>query len=222
MIFGQAGMQGQSSVGAASGVARLDQLSERVLQLARPLRFEVARSAGQVEAAMRLRFRTAVAKGWITPGASSSGRERDEYDDVALQIVVLDDDTVVGTSRLVLPADGRRLPTEAAFEWKADGQTVDVSRICLEQQYRDGSHLAFLGLLSAGWQETRKHGFSQCCGKFSLKIMQLYQGLGFRVDRVGPPRPYWGEERWPILIRPQEADARLDEIIRSLENRIAK
>jgi hypothetical protein len=65
----------------------------------------------------------------------------------------------------------------------------------------------------------RRRDFTTCCGAFGSKIIQLYEGLGLTVVKVAPPRLYWGEERWPVVIRPQDADDRLEAAIRSGERR---
>lgn len=217
-------LAGQSGPGdcAPHSLERIDQLIQRILHLARTMHFGLAQSSGDLEAAMRLRFRTAVSEGWIAPGGFPSGLERDHYDDDALQIVALACDTIVGTTRIVLPASGRRLPTEEAFAWQSGGLTVDVGRTCVDAHYRRGDHLVFLGLLGAVWIEMRKCGFTQCCGALNAKMILLYKRLGFEASRTGPPHIYWGEERWPVLVRPQNAGNQLDESIRRIEDRRSK
>ena len=211
-------MQAGSGGGAPHSVERIDLLIQQVLRLTHPLHFGQPQSPGQLEAALRLRFQTAVSQGWIAAGDFPSGLETDPYDDVALHIVALDGSTVVGTTRIVLPASGRRLPIEEAFAWQSDGRTVDVGRACVDSQYREGTHRVFLGLLAAVWTEMRNRGFTQCCGVVSAKVMLLYKRLGLEVSRLAPPRIYWGEERWPVLVRPQEAGDQLDTAVRGLED----
>jgi hypothetical protein len=200
----------------------MDLLAERMLRLAQPLRLDLAHSPRELESVYRLRFRTAAARGWIDPAQFESGMEKDAHDDAALQIVALDGDVVVGTTRIVLPAPGRRLPTEEAFAWEADtpGRIVDVGRTCRDPLYDDPYHRVLLGLLGKVWIEMRRRHFTRCCGVLGVIMMQLlHKRLGLIVVKVAPPHLYWGEERWPVVIRPQDADERLDATVRIGEQR---
>jgi hypothetical protein len=33
----------------------------------------------------------------------------------------------------------------------------------------------------------------------------MYRSLGFQVEILAGPRKHWGEERYPVLIRPAES-----------------
>jgi N-acyl-L-homoserine lactone synthetase len=191
-------------------VNRLDMLAERVLKLVEPLRIELARSPRDLECAYRLRFRTAADAGWISAAQFTSGMEKDKYDDSALQIVALEDDVVVGTIRIILPATGHSLPIEESFAWQASppGRIVQVGRLCRDPNCNSGMRV-FYGLITKVWVEMRKRNFTECCGIASLDMIRRYEQLGFEVVPVAPPRIYCGEKRWPVLIRPLESSERL-------------
>src|SRR5690348_6038838 len=93
-------------------VDALDRLSDRLLAAAAPLRVEVS---GTHEPILRLRAAHVLAAGWARVEDLPGGVERDAHDDVALHIVALDGDELVGAIRLVPPVPGRRLPVEEAF-----------------------------------------------------------------------------------------------------------
>src|SRR4051812_45866490 len=101
---------------AASALARADALATDVLARLAPLRYEVARTAAECEAAYRLRYRAIVERGWRTPADFPDGIERDAYDAEAIHILGWDGAVPIATLRLVCPVLGRQLPTEAAFD----------------------------------------------------------------------------------------------------------
>ena len=182
---------------------RMDRLAEGILRLIDPLQIELARTPRDLECAYRLRFQTARDRGWISPEQFPSGREQDEHDDSALQIVAIEGDAVVGTARIILPAPGRRLPAERMFTWNADdrGCMVEVGRICRDPHSTSGPRV-FFGLIGKVWIEMRKRNFTVCCGVADINMIHVYEDVGFDVVRMAPPRLHWGEERWPVVIRP--------------------
>ena len=188
-------------------IQQIDHLAERVLRSIAPLRIEIARSPRDLECAYRLRFRTAVDRGWIDPAQLPSGLEKDGHDDSALQIVALKGDTVVGTTRIIFPSPGRNLPSEELFMWRAGGR-AEVGRVCRDAACASGLQV-FSGLLSKVWVELRKRGFTECCGAAAIYMIRMYEAFGWAVERVAPPRFIWGEERWPVVIRPLESSERL-------------
>ena len=201
-------MPGTASSFAEQGLQRIDRMAESTLRLIEPIRVEVARSPRELECAYRLRFRTALDHGWISPDQFPSGLEKDEYDEQALQIIAIEGGAVVGTTRIIFPAPDRRLPTEEAFAWLASGRVAEVGRVCRDPRSTSGLRI-FHGLIGKAWIEMRKRGFSECCGVAALNMIAMYETLGFDVVKVAPPRLHWGEERWPVWIRPLQSSGRL-------------
>jgi len=208
-----------SNISAPSrpGVERIDLLAARVLRSAEPFHFSLARSHAELEAAQHLRYRTVLEQGWTVPDEFPSGMERDQYDDAALHVIAVRGQAVVGTARIVLPRPGFKLPMEEAFGLKLSNPAVEVGRVCRGPDSHDFEHRVFLGLLAQVWMEMRKRDFIECCGAAGQSMIRLWQVIGFRVITLAPPQSYWGENRWPVVIRPSEALARFDETVNAIQ-----
>jgi hypothetical protein len=200
-----------STAPAADVVLRLDAIAATFVRRAAPLRFGVAEAPRDIAGAYRVRYEVVVARGWAEPVNLLDGFERDANDDDAVQIVGWDRDCVVATGRLVLPAPGRRLPTEEAFgvELASRERLVDVGRVCVAPAYGRYRHGVFRGLLGQIWLEMRRRGFQEACAAVNAQSARLYRWWGFRVSLLGPSRSYWGQERYPIRMSPPEAVKRL-------------
>jgi N-acyl-L-homoserine lactone synthetase len=185
-------------------LARVDAFATDVVRRAAPVRFGVARTPPELEAVYRLRCAVVLHRGWGRPEEFPDGLERDEFDEDAIQIVAWDEDKVVGTTRLVLPANGRPLPAEKAFELEiaSRGQVIDMGRTCRAPDYKDTAHAVLWGVLGRAWLETRALGFSEFCGIFTKSVIRLYRSLGLKAEILGDARPHWGELRYPVLVRP--------------------
>ncbi len=190
-----------------SALAKADALAAQLIARAAPLVFGVAQSPAEREAVYRLRYSIVVEKGWARPADFPDGLERDAYDDAAVQIVAWDGDVLVGTIRLVPAVPGLPLPTEEAFGLKVEPRTqvMDVGRMCVSPAYRDARHRVLAGLLIRTWIEMRARDCTEACGILTKAVVRMYRGMGFDVVILGAPRLFWGEERYPILIRPAES-----------------
>ncbi|MBI4573958.1 MAG: GNAT family N-acetyltransferase [candidate division NC10 bacterium] len=155
----------------------------------------------------RLRYSIVVEKGWARPADFPDGLERDAYDDAAVQVVAWDADALAAATRLVRAAPGHPLPTEEAFDLKVEPRTrvMDVGRMCVAPAYRDARHRVLAALLSRTWIEMRARDCTEACGIFATAVVRMYRGMGFHVVILGAPRLFWGEERYPVLIRPAES-----------------
>src|SRR5207237_9065840 len=122
----------ESWTAAAEVVAlrRADMVARRILELAAPLRVDVARREADREAIYRLRFEVACEMGWIAAEEAPDGLEKDAYDHDAAHVGAWDGGLLVATQRIVFPAPGRRLPLERAFglEVEPRGQVVQADR----------------------------------------------------------------------------------------------
>jgi hypothetical protein len=179
----------------------LDDLAEEILAGLAPLTFRRAATAEEVDAAHKLRFAAVVENGWAPAEAFPDGRERDEDDAGAVHVVCLDAGEVVGAMRLVPPRPGRPLPVERDFGVRVEppGSAVDAGRVVVAPSHRGGrSQIVMTGLAARGWLEARALGAGRVVGAGSDRAIALYESLGMVVERLGPPRPYWGEDRSPI------------------------
>lgn len=195
----------------ATAVARVDAIASAVVARAVPARFGVAVTPEEMEAVYRLRYRVVVAQGWALPAALPHGLERDADDAGAVQVVGWDGGHPVATARLVLPAGGRRLPTEVAFDLDLPGRErlVDVGRACVTPAGREASHRLFWGLLGQVWLEMRRLGYEESCVAVEPELARAYARWGLSVVALGPPRSHWGAPRYPARISPARSPARL-------------
>jgi N-acyl-L-homoserine lactone synthetase len=188
-------------------LAKVDAFAMHVLSRLAPLAFGIARSPAELEAVYRLRYEVVMDQGWARPEDFPDGLERDAFDDRALQIVVWEGGELVGTTRLVAPEAGCRLPTEDAFDLEiaSRGRVIDMGRTCRAPRRKDTGHRIIWGLLCQSWIELRRRGFAEICGIFSPGMNRFYQRLGFRIETLAEARPHWGEYRYPVLVRPAES-----------------
>ena len=184
----------------SSEQAVADAIATRFIALAEPIRFSVAQSPGDREAGYRLRYEVVTAKGWARPEKFHHGLEQDHYDAEAVHLLGWDDQKVVATTRLVFPAAGRLLPTEAEFDLQVEpqGQVVDGGRATIDRAYSDDRHRIFAGLLGYTWFQIQAQAFCYLCGAAVPAMIRLCRSLGYQISVLGPARQYWGEERYPI------------------------
>jgi N-acyl-L-homoserine lactone synthetase len=175
-----------------------DRFAGQFLRLNVGVQFGVAQDDAELEAVFRLRYTTVIEKGWGQPEDFPNGLERDVYDERAIQIVGHNTDgLLVATGRVVLPAPGKRLPTEDFFDFEIEPrqQVVDVGRgIVASSSQR---HLVFLGLMSQSWVEMRARGFHDICGTMTRSMLRLYRLMDIPWTVLGEASPYWGEQRLP-------------------------
>jgi N-acyl-L-homoserine lactone synthetase len=185
---------------ASPMLALADALAQHLLAKAAPLRFALAETDADREAAYRLRYRVGVERGWLRPADCPDGLERDAYDDDALQIAGWDGAEMIATGRIVLPNPARPLPIEAAFGLAIEprGQVVELGRATVLRARSDPRHGVLRGLLARAWLEARARGFQVWAGLDSPAMVRLYRQLGFQVTVLGPARDYQGEERAPV------------------------
>lgn len=198
-----------AGIETAAALAKVDLLTRQIIAAAAPVSFGIARTAAEREAAFRLRYRVVLAAGWAQPEDFADGLERDVYDDAAIHILAWEGDALVGTTRLVLPVAGRPLPTEEVFGLTitARGRVADVGRICHAPDYRDLRYRVLRGLFSQTWIELRAHGGQEVCASMKASMLRVCRGMGVESALLGAARHYWGEARYPVLIRPAASGA---------------
>jgi predicted GNAT family N-acyltransferase len=172
-----------------------------ILDALAPLRFDEASDPSGLDACFRLRYRAVLEMRMAPDARFPDGLERDDLDDDAIHIVGRDGERIIATMRIVLPSAERPLPTEQAFDIRLhEGvRAVEWGRVVVDPDYRGDGHSVFMGLAARGWQATRSRGRSVVIGATPKRLLALFDALGFEVSLLGPPRTYWGEERWPIL-----------------------
>jgi hypothetical protein len=177
--------------------AALDRLVARLVESA-PIRFVVADTDGDRDAAFRLRHEAVVASGWGRPEDLADGREHDEFDASAVHIVGFDGGSAVCTGRLVLPPGP--LPTEIAcgFVIEPVGHVVDVGRMVVAPSHQRPDHRTFVVLLGRLYLEVRRRGYSVGCGMMTSSVRALARQLGFTLEVLGPDRMHWEAPRAPV------------------------
>jgi N-acyl-L-homoserine lactone synthetase len=201
-------------VAEAANLRAVDAAARRILELAAPLRLEVAHRAADLEAIYRLRFQVASEMGWIESKDASDGLEKDAYDHDAVHVGAWDSERLVGTQRIVFPAPGRRLPLEDAFglEIEPRGQVVHADRTAIARSHRgDRRHVPLAALMSRSWLESRARGFHQCTGILTDPVLRVYRDVGLEVEILGEAREYCGEPRFPARFNILAAADRLTE-----------
>ena len=165
-----------------------------------PIRFSVAQSPSEREAAYRLRYEVVVEQGWAKPEAFGDSLEQDAYDAQAVHLLGWDGRKVVATTRLVFPTAGKPLPTEAEFGLTVEpaGQVVDGARALVARDYRDHQYRIFAGLLGYTWFEIQARGFYYLCGAAVPAMIRLCRSIGYQITVLGPARHYWGAKRRPL------------------------
>jgi N-acyl-L-homoserine lactone synthetase len=187
--------------GSAATVDTIDAIAAQGLVIAAPICFGVAQSQEEKEATYRLRYAVSIERGYARPEELPGGLERDAYDDHAVHVVGWHGDRLATTARLVFPEPGIRLPTEVAFDVKIEprGKVVDMGRVIVAREFSEAQHRILAGLMAFCWTQVRARGFVLVCAAFaSSASLRLYRHMGFQIIRLAPPRPYWGEERYPV------------------------
>jgi N-acyl-L-homoserine lactone synthetase len=189
-------------------LAEVDALASQSLDWVAPIKFSTAQSEAERVAVYRLRYNAVIEHGWLPPADLPGGIERDDYDNIAIHVVGWDGNTLAATSRLILPKPGLILPTEKAFDILVEprDQVVDASRFVVARPYSSIEHRVLAVLLAKTWLVMREHGYEMACAAFaSLAMLRVYRWMGFHVTVLGPARPYWGEDRYPLLYDVAEA-----------------
>ncbi|MBX3081363.1 MAG: GNAT family N-acetyltransferase [Anaerolineae bacterium] len=183
----------------ATDLQALDALATMMAEKAAPIRFSVAQTREEREAAYRLRYEALIERGAATPQDFPDGLEHDIHDERALQVIGWDGDAPMATGRIVLPVPELPLPTEEAFGLSIAprGQVVDIGRYTVAHDYAQKENRYFVGMLGYCWLETRRHGYLHVCGTASAGMLRHYRRLGFIVTELAPPHVYYGEERFP-------------------------
>jgi hypothetical protein len=194
---------------AAARLERVDRFAAILIVRAPAIRFDLVRAAADREAVFRLRYEAVIERGWAAPDTMPDGLEHDADDEQAVLIGGWDGEQLVAAGRIIFPAPWRRLPVERVFDLtvKPGGRVVHVDRLCVARTHREPTHRVFGALIARCWQEVRAHGFDACCGIDSAAMVRVFKRVGLTLTPLGPPRPFWGERRSPMLFAPGAAAA---------------
>ena len=159
----------------------------------------------------RLRAETIVEMGWAPAERFPDGIERDPHDERAIHVGAWKDEELVSVSRVVPPDADGRLPIEGDFglELSRRGELVEVGRTLVVPAHRgDGRHALLLALFAQCWREMRAIGYSDLVASTPFRLIDVYRGVGFRIELLGPGRWVWGEQRYPVRFDvPRSAEA---------------
>jgi N-acyl-L-homoserine lactone synthetase len=193
-----------SSLGKDTKLTTLDLLASRLVKRALPVRFRLANSFSDLEQVFRLRYQVVVEKGWAKSESFPDGIERDVYDERAVHILAQDGGKLIGTTRLVFPQPGSRLPTEEAFDliFEPKEGAADIGRVCVAVGYRGQNWRIFSALLSQTWIEMRNRGCTRALAAITPSTARVYRSWGLKLKVLGSPSNQWGKERYPALISP--------------------
>jgi N-acyl-L-homoserine lactone synthetase len=183
-------------------MTRLDDVCRRILSGAGPIAWGFAASDAERDAVYRLRGHVVLERGWGSREEVPDGREQDRWDESALHAVGWMGGEAVATTRLVFPRPDRLLPIEEVFHLRVrpSGEVVDMGRVVVARDVDQPRRAVFWQLLSLLWLELRDRGFSRVCGANTTSMIRMYEAMGFDVTPLGPPREYWGEQRFPIKV----------------------
>lgn len=201
-----------SSENHNEALAAVDALARKALDWVAPIRFGVAQTDSEREAVYRLRYEAVIEHGWMRPEDLPDGLERDSYDNHAVYIVGWDGDKLATSSRLILPDPSLVLPTEQIFDLRVEprARVVDAGRFVVARQYSSIEHRVLAVLLAKTWLVMRECGYEKACAAFaSNSMIRVYRHMGFQVSVLGPPRFYWGTQRFPILFDVADASPTL-------------
>jgi N-acyl-L-homoserine lactone synthetase len=161
-------------------------------------------SAAERESIYRLRYRVVVERGWANPDEFPEGMEFDADDERAYHVVAWVGSDLAATTRIILPSPDRPLPTERVFGVTAEprGRVAHIDRVAVAPEYADVRHGVLMATLGRAWQEVRVHGYCHWMGVSTIPAIRLYRLAGLQMSVLGPPRFFWGEERYPIRLDP--------------------
>lgn len=187
----------------ATGIAELDRRCEALLDGLEPLLVAPAARTEEVLATQRLRFETAVARGWARAEDHPDGLERDGDDGRAIHLVCRDGARMAGSVRLVVADAPGGLPLERDHGVRppGDGPAIEMGRLVVTTDRRGPAGVPVVAaLFAAGWLHARRGGVSRVVAAAAPPLIALYRALGLRLLELGPPIPLAGEDRVPFMV----------------------
>lgn len=187
-----------------AALARLDAICARLVERARPVTFRLVADAADFDAAARLRGHAVLDHGWLDEEQLIDGREVHADDARAAHLLAVQEGAVVGTARIVLPAEGHLMPMERMHDVRLPDGTVELGRVVVMHPRPREQRTVTAGLLGWAWLETRRRGYVRVAGSVTPSVIRLYRRMGISSSVVGKPVFSQGEERVPVVIEPQQ------------------
>jgi N-acyl-L-homoserine lactone synthetase len=166
----------------------------------------VCETPEQIRMAQALRYEVyCVEKGWIELSSCDDELEADEYDELAIHFLVLDDDSdaALGTSRLLL-GSCQPLPAAKFLDLEALGlrpeQTCEVSRLASLRTSRAQNFEVFLLLMHAMSMWGANVDITAALSVADVPLHRMITRLGMPYIAVGEPVEYLGSECIPSVI----------------------
>jgi putative hemolysin len=154
----------------------MDRFNEGVIRSrTRRLSVGLARDAGEVREAQRLRWQVFAGELGAKLQSAEPGIDHDIFDPYCEHLVVRDGDQVVGTYRLLPPEGAKRIGlyySETEFDLiRLRGirhRMVEVGRSCIAPGYRTGGVISLLWSGLARYVLSNGHGYLAGCASISL------------------------------------------------------
>ncbi len=166
----------------------------------------VCETPEQVRMAQALRYDVfCLEKEWIDPASCDNGVEIDEYDELAVHFLVLEDDSdaALGTCRLLLGSH-LTLPAAGFLDLASLGlqpaQACEVSRLASVRSARSHSLEVFLGLMEAMATWGAGSDIKVLLSVADVPLHRLMSRIGMPFLAVGDPVEYLGSECIPSAI----------------------
>ena len=166
----------------------------------------VCETPEQIQMAQALRYEVfCLEKEWIDPSSCENGLETDEYDELAIHFLVVDDETGagLGTSRLLL-GSCQTLPASRFLDLDALGlqpsQTCEVSRLASLRSARARNFEVFLLLMHAMSTWGAGVDITAALSVADVALHRLMTRIGMPYVSVGEPVDYLGSECVPSVI----------------------
>jgi len=145
-----------------------------------------ADTPGEREAIFRFRYRVYVEELSMTEDADHTGKRLlDDYDEYAVSHAVFDDDKIMGSLRVIHPADMpdpksliAKFQMDAAIEAMGLGGICTTSRFILDPSLRHGKII--FRLMQSAYREAAARGALLNYGDCSPHLLPFYEHLGYR------------------------------------------
>jgi N-acyl-L-homoserine lactone synthetase len=166
----------------------------------------VCETPDQIQMAQALRYEVfCLEKEWIEPSSCENGLEIDDYDELAIHFLVLDDESgaALGTSRLIL-GSCQTLPAGRFLDLDVLGlqpaQTCEVSRLASSRTSRKSNFEVFLLLMHAMSTWGAGVDITAALSVADVSLHRLMTRIGMPYVAVGEPVEYLGSACIPSVI----------------------
>src|SRR5918999_125088 len=171
----------------------MDRFNEGVIRSrTRRLSVGLARDAGEVREAQRLRWQVFAGELGAKLQSAEPGIDHDIFDPYCEHLVVRDGDLVVGTYRLLPPEGAKRIGlyySETEFDLirlrGIRSRMVELGRSCIAPAYRSGAVIALLWAGVARY--VLAHGYTHLAGCASISVAQAAGVAAQLKKHLAPP-----------------------------------